>query len=101
DHVMADRLDMTTAQGRQVETGRRRAFIVMAAEGPPSTPFADFSIARRGWRACARHDGKATTSRPNLPAVCCNAPISEFLIHANAGLRRQRRWTTVNHSQIS
>jgi hypothetical protein len=34
---------------------------VMAAEGPPSTPFCGIDTARRGCRACARHDGTATT----------------------------------------
>ena len=66
-----------TADRKQVGT---RAFIVMAAEGPPSTPFADSSTARRGWWApgpspgtgFAHHDDGATTARPNLPAVCCN-----------------------------
>jgi hypothetical protein len=36
--------------------------VVMAAEGPPSTRFRDFNTARRGCRACARHDVNATTA---------------------------------------
>src|SRR5690348_11978980 len=35
---------------------------VMAAAGPPSTPSADTSTARRGCRAFARHDDIATTA---------------------------------------
>src|SRR5690242_13437229 len=47
--------------------------IVMAAEGPPSTPFADTSTARRGWPACAGHDDEGAPSTClNLPAVCCS-----------------------------
>jgi ribose transport system substrate-binding protein len=50
----------------------------MAAAGPPFTPFADFSTARRGWRACARHDDTATTARPNLCAVCRNNQLKDL-----------------------
>src|SRR5690348_13071623 len=39
---------------------------IMAAEGPPSTPSADTSTARRGWWASARHDGDAPAS-PIVP----------------------------------
>src|SRR5690242_13392964 len=36
----------------------------MVGAGPPSTPFRGFGTARRGCRACARHDGVGTTVPP-------------------------------------
>src|SRR3954453_22988330 len=51
----------------------------MAAEGPPSTPSANLSTARRGWPAGAGHDDEDTPSTcPNLPAVRCSAYADEL-----------------------
>jgi hypothetical protein len=41
--------------------------VVMAAEGPPSTPFRGFDTARCGCRACARHDANATAAAKPAP----------------------------------
>ena len=44
---------------------------VMAGAGPPSTPFPCGMHERRGWRACARHDGYCWTASPALFQRAC------------------------------
>src|SRR6476660_4194693 len=70
----------------------------MAAEGPPSTPSADTSTARRGWPACAGHDAEGAPSPClNLPAVCCSSSRPRAPSRESGGGRdlrwRQRSWT--------
>src|SRR4051812_38737117 len=51
--------------GRGLPPRRRFALTdaLMAAVGPPPTTSADTGTTRRGWRACARHDGIGDSGR--------------------------------------
>jgi hypothetical protein len=56
----------------------RPASIVMAAEGPQSTPSADISTVRRGWLTCAGHDDEGAPSvRLNPLRFAVRLPIGK------------------------
>jgi hypothetical protein len=77
DRELAERL--ARANRKQVETGRRRAFIVMAGAGRPSTPCSADISQRRGWRPFGRHDDNAMAARLNLFVGRCSIKHSMAL----------------------
>src|SRR3954453_8827720 len=79
-------LDSVSAYGQDIPIGANmggwrhgRCNDVIAAVGPPSTPFCGINTARRGWWTFAHHDARVTGAailtpmgrRPGIYAFAC------------------------------